>query len=90
MHKRFPTSQRRGASWVMRATAATTIALTARWACGADLAPPPPSTMPPAEVLFYQGYDLLKLEAAQFAKGKFPEERNQGAARHGRLLGQPR
>jgi hypothetical protein len=78
MRKRFPTLQRRGASWIMRATVATTIALSTRSVCGADLAPPPPSTMPAAEVLFYQGYDLLKLEAAQFAKGKFPEERKRG------------
>lgn len=63
---------------MLRATAAATIALAARSACGADLAPPPPPTMPPAEVLFYQGYDLLKLEAAQFAKGKFPEEQKRG------------
>ena len=58
--------------------AAATLALGTQAAVSADLTPPPPATMPPAEVLFYQGYDLLKLKTAQFANDKFPEEEKRG------------
>ena len=62
------------ARWI--AGAALTLATLAT--LPADLTPPPPTTMSPADVLFYQGYDLLKLKTAPFAKDKFPEEEKRG------------